>query len=148
MPRLFLAAASLIAALYLTPQSAGAVSLGEEVDLVQVKEALHQGDYKLAIALLGEYVSGDPTDADAFNLMGYSFRKLGQFDKAKSAYDEALALNPAHLGANEYLGELYVQTGQIEKATVQLAVVRDLCGNETCEEYRILAESIAESRTH
>jgi tetratricopeptide (TPR) repeat protein len=55
--------------------------------------------------------------------MGYSLRKTGQTQLALEYYNRALALMPKHLGANEYLGELYVELGQMDKAKERLAVL-------------------------
>ena len=63
--------------------------------------------------------------------------------EAEAWYLKALKLNPKHLGANEYLGELYVMTGQMDKAKARLATIAKICGNTTCEEYGDLAKAIA-----
>lgn len=65
--------------------------------------------------------------ADIYNYMGFVSRKLGRYDAALAYYDQALDLDPAHLGATEYLGELYIQLGQMERARTQLARLDDLC---------------------
>jgi tetratricopeptide (TPR) repeat protein len=59
--------------------------------------------------------------------MGFVSRKLGRLDSALGYYTEALRLDPAHLGATEYLGELYIQMGQIDRARTQLARLDQLC---------------------
>jgi tetratricopeptide (TPR) repeat protein len=99
------------------------------------------GDYRGAIPMLTAYLQDHPRDADALNLMGFSLRKTGNPTQALDYYNRALALAPQHLGANEYLGELYVELGQLDKAKERLAVLRAACGN--CEEYRDLAAAIA-----
>jgi hypothetical protein len=55
-----------------------------------------------------------------------------------------LALEPEHKGAHEYLGELYLQTGQPEKAEAQLEKLAHICGLEGCEEYEVLRVAIAD----
>jgi tetratricopeptide (TPR) repeat protein len=87
------------------------------------------GDFRGAIPILTAYTKDHPSDADGLNLMGYSLRKTGQTDQALQYYNRALALNPNHPGVNEYLGELYAETGQIDKAKERLAVLRGSCGN-------------------
>jgi tetratricopeptide (TPR) repeat protein len=87
----------------------------------------------------------DPNNADALNLMGFSLRKTGQTDLALQYYNRALSLMPRHLGANEYLGELYVELGQIDKAKERLAVLRAACGN--CEQAQDLTEAIEKRAT-
>ena len=56
--------------------------------------------------------------ADIYNLMGFSLRKTGDPKQAYTFYRKALDFNPEHKGALEYLGELYIETGQIDKAPV------------------------------
>jgi tetratricopeptide (TPR) repeat protein len=98
------------------------------------------GDYRSAIPILTAITKADPNNADALNLMGYSLRKTGQPDLALQYYNKALALMPKHLGANEYLGELYVELGQLDKAKERLAVLQAACGN--CAQTRDLTAAI------
>jgi tetratricopeptide (TPR) repeat protein len=80
--------------------------------------------------------------ADVYNLMGFSLRKTGDYKQAYTFYRKALDFNADHKGAHEYLGELYVETGQIEKAREQLMALRKLCP-AGCEELSDLEEAIA-----
>lgn len=64
---------------------------------------------------------------DVLNYMGFTSRHLGHFDAALAYYHEALRLDPNHLGANEYLGELYLQLGDVANARRQLARLDQLC---------------------
>lgn len=64
---------------------------------------------------------------DILNYMGFTSRKLGRFDEALGYYRQALALDPTHLGATEYLGELYIQMGQLDRARTQLVRLDQLC---------------------
>lgn len=84
-----------------------------------------------------------PDDADGHNLLGYSLRHLGRHAESLAAYERALALNPAHLGAHEYLGELFLQTGQRARALRQLQILAELCQAQ-CEEYQELKQAIEE----
>ncbi len=65
--------------------------------------------------------------ADILNYKGFASRRLGRYDAALAYYNEALALDPNHLGVNEYLGELYLQMGRVDDARRQLARLDDLC---------------------
>lgn len=100
-----------------------------------------QKDYQGALDLLNQVVVRDPKNANAWNYIGFSDRMLGRYDESLAAYEKALAIEPDHIGANEYLGELYVQTGHPEKARQQLAVLDRLCG-ENCDEYKELKGAI------
>jgi len=100
-----------------------------------------KGDYKQAIVLLQDIVAKKPNNADAWNYIGFSHRKLGQMDEALKGYKKALAINPDHKGAHEYLGELYVETGRMDKAKHHLAKLDGLCFFG-CEEYDDLKAAI------
>lgn len=99
--------------------------------------------WKSAISVLKTIVADDSRNADALNLLGFSLRKSGDMKNAEGFYLKALKLNPKHKGANEYLGELYVETGHMDKARERLETLAKLCGNTTCEEYEDLEKVIA-----
>ncbi len=107
------------------------------------KKALDDGDYDVAINKLARLHEEDPDDADVLNLLGYGYRKSGDFDQARGYYLQALAIDPKHRGANEYIGELYLETGHLDKAEERLGVLDDDCWLG-CEEYTDLKEAIAE----
>jgi len=65
----------------------------------------------------------DKKNADILNYLGYTLRKTGDFEKAEIYYLKGLELDSEHLGINEYLGELYIQTGRIELAKERLQVL-------------------------
>ena len=106
------------------------------------REAIDQQDYPQAIAHLKKVMADDAQNADALNLMGYSHRKSGQLDQAFNYYQKALAIDPEHRGANEYLGELYLQRDQLDKAEQRLAVLDEACFLP-CNEYTDIKEAIA-----
>ena len=73
----------------------------------------------------------DKKNPDILNYMGYTSRKVGNFDQAEKFYLKGLNIKPNHNGINEYLGELYVQTNRIDKANERLEVLK----NCNCKEY-------------
>jgi Flp pilus assembly protein TadD len=87
----------------------------------------------------------DTGDADWNNLMGYSLRKgpIPDFAGAEKFYNEALRIDPKHRGALEYSGELYLQTGDLEKAEQRLAALDKACFFP-CSEYSDLKKAIAQ----
>ena len=113
------------------------------VDLKDARALIAKNDWAGAIKLLDVIVVQQPKNADALNLLGFSLRNKGDMKLAESWYLKALKLQPTHLGANEYLGELYVMTGQLDKAKARLAVIAKVCGNTSCEEYQDLNKAIA-----
>jgi tetratricopeptide (TPR) repeat protein len=103
--------------------------------LAPFQELIENEQYEQSIARLEEALRDDPDDADLLNLMAFSNRKLGKFDVALAK----------HRGANEYLGELYLQLGQPEEAEKRLAVLDKACFFG-CREYDELKQAIAEYR--
>ena len=83
----------------------------------------------------------DKKNADILNYLGYTLRKTGDLEQAEIYYLKGLDLDSKHLGINEYLGELYVQTNRIELAKERLEVLKGC----NCEEYEELKELIEEN---
>jgi tetratricopeptide (TPR) repeat protein len=94
--------------------------------------------YLKAIDYLVEANYQKPNNPDILNYLGYSHRKIGDFENAEVYYKLGLDINPNHVGINEYLGELYVQTGRIEEAKMRLKVLE----NCKCEEFEELKNVI------
>ena len=76
--------------------------------------------------------------ADTLNYLGFTTRKLGDFETGEKYYLEGLAIEPNHIGINEYLGELYVATGRMEQAKKRLNILK----NCNCKEFEELKEII------
>ena len=83
-------------------------------------------------------------NADVKNLLGFTSRKLGQYSQARRYYVKALQIDPRHLGALEYQGELFIIQKKVAKAKRNLAQLKRLCGT-SCEEYIDLRDAIAVS---
>lgn len=115
----------------------------EGPDYTAGKQALAASDWKAAAAALRKAVQNEPGNANAHNLLAYSYRKLGNLDMAFRHYNEALRLDPKHLGAHEYIGEAYLMVGNLAKADEHLAALDRLCFF-SCEEYRNLKQAVAE----
>src|SRR3954447_9822068 len=99
-------------------------------------------EFSAAMPVLAKLQADYPSEPDVFSLMGFRLRKSGRHDEALKLYGQALMLDPRHLGANEYLGELYVETGKLDLAKERLAVLEAACG-KSCEETQDLARAIA-----
>ena len=80
-----------------------------------------------------------PNKPDTLNYLGFTTRKLGDFENGEKYYLQGLAINPSHIGINEYLGELYVATGRHNLAVERLEVLKGC----NCEEYEELKAIIA-----
>ena len=109
-------------------------------DLTSVRAKIKVKDYAAALADLRD-IAEDIQQADVYNLLGFTLRKTGDFKTSLTYYIKALQLEPDHKAAREYLGELYVETGNMEKAKEQLAVLNRLCPGG-CEEREDLQKAI------
>ena len=94
--------------------------------------------YSQAFGKLEKAHKSDKKNPDILNYMGFTSRKVGNFDQAEKFYLKGLNIKPNHNGINEYLGELYVKTGRIELAKERLEILK----NCNCEEYGELKEVI------
>ncbi len=121
--------------------AAGSTSSSKPSKLEVAEKAVKAGNYNRAIELLQKVVASDSQNADAWNYLGFSQRKLKRFDQALVAYQKALAIDPQHRGANEYLGELYLQTGNLAKAKERLKKLDDVC-TFGCDEFDDLKQAI------
>ena len=95
--------------------------------------------YLKAQKLLIKSNAKKPNKADTLNYLGFTTRKLGDFELGEKYYLQGLAIDPKHKGINEYLGELYVATNRHNLAVERLEVLKG-CG---CEEYDQLKAVIA-----
>ena len=94
--------------------------------------------YLKAFSKFEKAYAKDKKNPDILNYLGYTLRKTGNLEKAEIFYLKGLDLDASHLGINEYLGELYVQTNRIKLAKKRLEVLNGC----KCEEYEELKELI------
>ena len=113
-----------------------------ELSLVRAK--IKAKDWRSAVVDL-QKLAATHQHADIYNLLGFSLRNLGEYAEARSYYGKALDFDPQHKGTLEYLGELYVETGQIDKAREHVVQLKQLCPGG-CEELADLEKTIAEAR--
>jgi len=107
------------------------------------RKAAEAKDFKSALEHLTKASEETPNDADVHNLLGYSYRKLGQLEKAMEHYRLALQIDSNHRGAHEYIGELYLELGQLASAEKQLQALYKACPwFGRCREYDELKEAI------
>ena len=95
--------------------------------------------YMKALKLLIKSNKSKPNKADTLNYLGFTTRKLGDFETGEKYYLQGLAIEPNHIGINEYLGELYVATNRIDLANERLKILESC----NCKEYDSLKQIIA-----
>ena len=122
-----------------TPTPAAVKTVNDE--LAKVTVLLNAKNFKQALADLKVIDSEFKNNADVNNLLGYSSRKLKQYKPAATYYEKALKINPNHLGALEYQGELFVLTNKVSAAKKNLVKLEKLCGLK-CGEYLDLKKAI------
>ena len=91
-----------------------------------------------ALKILLKLDKEKPLQADTLNYLGFTTRKLGDFEAGEKYYLLGLQVDPMHVGINDYLGELYVVTDRIDLAKERLEVLKSC----NCEEYQELKEII------
>ena len=97
-----------------------------------------QKRYAKAQKLLLKSNKKKPLQADTLNYLGFTTRKLGDYEKGEEFYLQGLQIEPNHNGINEYLGELYMATNRMDLAKERLNVLK----NCNCKEYKQLKEII------
>ena len=111
------------------------------VDLTSVRAKIQAANYPAAIEEL-RGLAEDNQEADIYNLLGFSLRKSGDYATSLTYYNKALALQPDFKPAREYLGELYLDMGDVAKAKEQLAELSKLCP-DGCDERTDLEKAVA-----
>ncbi|HEX6705780.1 MAG TPA: hypothetical protein VF169_13535 [Albitalea sp.] len=117
----------------------------EDPVVATARAAIAKEDWVGAQAGLKDALAANPGNADYHNLYAYSVRKgpSPDMDLVFKHYQEALRIDPKHRGAHEYIGEAYLQVGNLPKAREHLATLDRLC-LFSCEEYRDLKKAVAE----
>ena len=110
-----------------------AVKLVKRAGKLEKKEKTERAKklYTQAFKKLEKALKTDKKNPDVLNYMGFTSRKIGNFQEAEQFYLKGLSIKPDHNGINEYLGELYVQTNRIDKANERLEVLKSC----NCKEF-------------
>jgi TolA-binding protein len=113
----------------------------------QKSEQEFRNQYRAAYALVqdGKYAEAfaafkamDEDDhPDVANYLGYTARKLGDYQLSKVWYERALESDPKHVRTWQYYGMWQVEQGNKLKAADFLEQIRLICGTQ-CKEYQDL----------
>ncbi len=123
------------------PGRPGASAGPEDPTYAEGVAAVKQKNYAAAIRLFEVVIAKDDQNANAYNWLAYSTRQGGDAAKAIPIYQKALAIDPKHRGAHEYIGEAFLVLGDLPKAREHLAVLDKLCFLP-CEEYSDLKKAV------
>ncbi len=124
-----------------------------DVDYAAAIRARTDMKWEPMVASLQKVVARRPWHDNAHSLLGYGYRKLGDYDRALDHYSTALKLNPRHRQALAYLGMTYLHMGDLEQARTTLDRLGGVCRDvaltfsdgafsDGCDEYRTLDEFI------
>jgi len=104
-----------------------------------------QKRYKKAIGYLLKHNKKFPADPNTLNYLGFTHRKIGDYENAEIYYSMGLEIDPKHVGINEYMGELFVVTNRLDEAKERLAVLKD-CNCKEYDELKLVIEGKKESK--
>lgn len=120
-------------------------------DYTTAKRLIKHQDYAKAIPHLEAALAKRPHDADVLNYLGYTHRMVGvseadalrdnDFKMSLTYYQQALAIDPNHKGVHEYLGELYLQMGNLNAAHEEMNKLVILCP-DGCDERDTLNKAL------
>ena len=111
----------------------------------KITKNLDNNNYEKAISLLKVEIAKDKKNAELYNLMGYAYRNLNNFDLSIKNYKKALNIKPNHLGVHNYIGIAYLRIGNLYKAKVHLLKLRELCKGK-CNEYKNLKKELSDNK--
>ena len=106
-----------------------------------VEGLVYSKKFKRALNQLRVLENKYSDSADVHNYLGFVYRKMNELSKSGIHYNKALRIEPMHIGALEYQGELFVMTKQIKKAQKNLNLLKQICG-VNCKEYKKLKKVI------
>ncbi len=116
-----------------------------DADYAAGKKAVETKNWTDAVRLFKRAELRHPDHADLQNSLGFSYRNLKQFELALTHYKRAIAIDPRHRGAHEYIGEAYLMMGNLADAEKHLAALKAIC-LLPCEELTDLERAIAQYR--
>ena len=122
--------------------AAGSDTTGNTTTLSDALDLVESGGCGEALVLLENLDRRESGNPDTLNVPGHASRQIGRLDDAFAWYEMALAIDPLHRGANEYPGELLLETGDVAKARERLAALETACP-DGCGELDELVEAIA-----
>jgi tetratricopeptide (TPR) repeat protein len=155
MPHLRIALLSSLLLLILAPSALAVLSSDTpptqtgagDSDYVAAVTAWKKADWPGVIEHMTKVIEHRPWHDDAYNMMGFAYRKLGDYNQSLVHYRKALELNPHHRGALEYLGEAYLELGNLAQANAMLKRLESECRNtdgsvSDCQPWKTLKTAI------
>lgn len=104
-------------------------------------QAVDAGDYETALTLFKRVIEAEPDHANAYNMLGYTHRRLQDYKAAIRNYRQALAIDPEHTGAHHYIGEAYLEIGNLAMAEKHLQRLNIIC-LFGCDDFEDLQQAV------
>ena len=124
------------------PGAPGVAGDDPPADMAGGYQAIGAGEYETATEIFARITENDPTNAEAYNQLGYINRRLQNFPQAFGFYSKALEIDPQHTGAHHYIGEAYLEVGELEQAEYHLKQLDLLC-LFGCDDFFELQQAVA-----
>lgn len=121
---------------------AGASSMGEDPYRTAIR-LIHHEKYAEAIPYIDQAAIDKPQNANVLSYAGYAHAKVGQYDTSLDYLQKALAHDPDHKPAHQYLGEDYLAMHNLAAANAQLTELARICP-AGCDEKDALTREIAD----
>jgi tetratricopeptide (TPR) repeat protein len=117
-------------------------------DLANGKDKNAQKKFQRALDRLTRATELDSTYYEAWNMVGYSSRKLKQYDASLAAYDRCLRIKPDYALAREYMGEAFFELGRMDDARAQLQWLDKMNAKELADQLRNRIATVRSDSTH
>ncbi len=114
--------------------------------LITAEYELATGKYTQALNTLNNVLARHPENADAFTYIGFAYQQLGDIRQAATNYKRALLIDPKHLGALKYMGDLFILGNDLQRAMEQVEAIRSVCGHTDCSELTDLQNAINKAK--
>jgi len=126
--------------------SASTNTVDVNIEFHRAKKLIYKKNYAKSLEILKDIENEKPfgySKADLYNYMGFASRKQKDPDyiNAEKYYLKALSLEADHIGALEYLGELYYETDRLDKSKSLLEKLGEVAGQDS-DEYKELSKLI------
>lgn len=154
MKSVFYASCAALSLCLMTPAATQAQEISKKAEvpyrsdsgLITAEYELATGKYMQALNTLNKVLMRHPESADAYVYIGVAYQQLGDIGKAATNYKRALMIDPKHLGALKYIGDLFILGNDLQRAMEQVEAIRSVCGTTDCSELTDLENAINKAK--
>lgn len=114
--------------------------------LIEAEKLSAEKKYSAALSVLDQILARNPRNSDAYVDQSLAWLNLGHVDKAKSSVENALLVDPKHMGAYVVSGLIAIMQKDQPLAENYLSALRMVCRGETCPEFQTLQRILRETK--